>query len=442
MSALPTPPEPGSSQDWASTRAHFERWAKIGMAVGSLCSASASAVGLAGLNPGIQPDQYLLIILMGGVLWVLLYAFAFALFQMALLTKRSHIAGAGLIVLTFFPPIAGASGTSNFAAITLETSVIADQVSTTDEIKRASDNSRQSVQLAGGVEAGIRAQADQAAASEAAEIAGDGPSGQPKPGPVSRSFGEAELRYREAADVLAALLADAEERLSRVDALIVELRLLHADQDLDTTQRAAELAVLQGQALAELQGVLAFDPPSAIRAVAANIARGVPAQAGARATARQQIAEINDDMAAYAAFLMGEAERLASSIPDLPVQVMRTPTQQLLRAAVKKPAHVALAVLIDVLPLALTAWRWVIVAAYRDALKREQEERQRAAARSRDTQLAAITAKSDRPSKPNHAQPRSASKHRYRRRSSKTARRGSQTPTKPPKAGDDDDAMD
>ncbi|MEL6646280.1 MAG: hypothetical protein AAFQ05_01025 [Pseudomonadota bacterium] len=438
MSAPATPPEPGSSRDWARIHQSFKGRSQNAMVIASLSSASASAVGLASLNPGIAPDQYLLIVLMGGVLWILLYAYSLALFQTALLEKRSHIAVAVLIVLATFPPIVLTSGISNLGAIAYETSVIDDQVSTTDEIKTASDTSRQFIGNLSGVEAGLRAQADQAVASQAAEIAGDGPSGQAGSGPVSRSFGEAELRYREAADVVAALLTDANEKLSRVDALIVELRLLQADQELDAPQRAAQLAVLHGQALAELRGVVALDPPTAIRTLAASIARGVPEQAGANRSARQRIAEINGNMAAYAALLLSEADRVATILPELPVQVTRTPTQQLMRAAIKKPAHVALAVLIDVLPLALTAWRWVIVAAYRDALKREQDAREKAkSGRSTATAPKPMASTPSRSSRSG-----SATKNRSRRRSSKSARRGSQTPSDTTKRGDDNDTVD
>ncbi|MEM9765978.1 MAG: hypothetical protein AAF968_26405, partial [Pseudomonadota bacterium] len=220
----------------------------------------------------------------------------------------------------------------------------------------------------------IEARAELASQAETDEIAGRGPTGIGGAGSVSNSFGEASRIYGRAAASLHNLLGRARERSDELAATVAEMRVVQADDALSAEARATRLKLLSSQAIGDIRGLLALDPGRSIRAAADAIAAGVPPRSQARASSQARIAEISADMRAFAETLRAEANAIAALAPTVPEQVTPSQTEQLLAAALRMPALLMVAILIDACGFIAIGWRVALHSALQTRMEEEADE--------------------------------------------------------------------
>lgn len=349
----------------------FDAIAKPGLAGLAIISSGTAVIGFASQFENPDLGIYLRCAAIGFALWLIARTFwAGAWMLPAFETKQPLLIYAGVSTVGFLM----------FATV----SILGSLSATGGDISRgltqqrtinALENTGQKFVLYIGemsvTGASVAGQAEQAFAFERDEIAGKGPTGVPKAGPVSRSFDASGRAYEQAAEMLATTLTRAQEHVANLETTIAKARSVQIDATLAANERAAELKVLSGRAISEMWALLALDPARSIRAAATKIAQGVPPQSNAKAQSKARIAEITASMKDFAAVLNREADRIAAMTPDLPIQTTLSPAERLMQTMWRMPGLTMAAILLDACGFIAIAFRLAIYRALRAKLVEE-----------------------------------------------------------------------
>lgn len=330
-----------------------------------IISSTTMVIGFARQIPNPDAMDYLRCGMIGLGMFGVTLIFWWGAWMLPSLRRKRHICAFSVMFVAFFPLIVAVSWTGSQQSLAGETSQTIIEIDTTDRIANAGRGAASYVDKMAIVLGGIEARRSQAKAGQDAEKDGTGPTGEDGEGPVWRSFGEAERRYDNAADLIRSNLAAAQSNLDRLNALIQELRAAQVHRDLSPTARSARIKALQGDAISTIRALLALDPARSVEAAAGLIAQGVPEQAGAKASALARIAEIEADMQSYALELKSQARQIAALAPELPTQSSLSPTEQLISTMMRTPALSLSALLLDSAGLLALLWRALLYAALR-----------------------------------------------------------------------------
>ncbi|MBO9466721.1 hypothetical protein J7443_15870 [Tropicibacter sp. R15_0] len=313
----------------------------------ALISAVISTAGL--LSQFTDPDLYdfLLCALMGTSLWMIARIFWAGTWQIPYIEAKNPLMIFGVVATLCFSCYAAVSVTANLSATAGEVSEDLAQQGRIDRMSNAGQGFVSYVGELNVIRAALEDRAEQARGLESAEIAGNGPTGEPGVGSVSNSYAAAVIKYVQAADLLEAMLQKANGHVSALNAHIAELRVAQIDTEMSAAEKRAHLKTLEAQAIGEMPALLSLDPARVIRQAAQSIAEGVPARSQAKAQSRARIAEISAEMRRYAVQLQAEADRIEAQSPDLPEQVTLSMAERLFAASTRLPALTMAALLLD-----------------------------------------------------------------------------------------------
>ncbi|MEM9698865.1 MAG: hypothetical protein AAF943_08765 [Pseudomonadota bacterium] len=336
------------TSDWAIA---FIAWFE-GIAWPCLCalavlSSATAVIGFAGQFPNPDLTAYLRCAAVGFALFCITTCFWAACWTLPIMETRKALSTYTICVIVFFPMFWVVSSLGSLGATGSDISDDLVQSGYIDELDNTSQEFALFVSEIGVSRAALAERADQAFALETAEIAGNGPTGVPGVGSVSNSYGEAGRSYARAAATLVTVLTRAQVHVAAIDGALLELRGATISEELDRTQRAAQVKGLSRSVINEMRALRALDPARSITAAAQNIAQGVPARSGANGASQQRIAEINSGMRAYAATLEAEAERIAALAPAIPEQTTLSTAERLIATMWRMPGLTMSALLLD-----------------------------------------------------------------------------------------------
>lgn len=310
-------------------------------------SASVSAVGLARAFDAPTISDYLLCIVIGFALWLIARVMWAGAWQLPHLETKRTQAVFAFVAMLGFGSYAGVSVTANLNATAGQSSVELTQKDNIDTLENAGQAAASYVGEMQVVLAGLFEQAELARQSEKAEIGGQGPTGEPGRGPVSRSFLASGGKFSQAAVLLQGSLEQAATHVVAFADAVAALRAAQIDPNFTHAEKAGRLKVLTGQAISQMRALLALDPARSIRTAAASIATGVPTQSDASAQSQARIADISSGMLAYAGQMGAEADRIAALAPTIPQQATLSTAERLLQTLWRTPAWTAAALLLD-----------------------------------------------------------------------------------------------
>lgn len=362
--------------EWSSHKLYqlckaYDAFVKPRLAALGIISSAASTVGLFSQFDDPTFSQLLLCCGVGVALLMIASSFWQGAWHVPHLETKRPLLVYALVATLGFGSYVVVSGTANLSATAGQSSLELNQNDTTDALENSGQSAKSYVDQMRVAQSGLEEQAVLARQLEQAEITGQGPTGVPGRGSVSNSFAASAGKYDQAATSLERALVAADARLTAFETIVAELRAVQAEPNESRADKTARLKVLSGQAIREMRALLSLDPARSIRAAAASIAAGVPAQSRANAQSQARIAEINANMRTYAGQMEAEADRIAALAPSIPEQSTLSTAERLLQTMWRLPAWTAVALLLDAMGWVCVGFRVALYQALKAKLAEE-----------------------------------------------------------------------